>query len=283
MKRDLFSRRRAALWAVLALTAAGCSAASTAPGPDAEAPLDATAPSPDETGMPAAQDGGSSEPGSGMHEGDSSETGQGTEAGLDATPVDDGSFDAATADASQDASHDAGADASGPDAGRSGSDAGQTGSDAGDAAQSTSDAAADAAQELDAAAEADAAPDAAGGPDAGTPTFTSIYVDIISPNCLNCHSQPLPSDSNLYMGTQQDAYSDLVNVTAAGEACGVPLFDGAALPIRVIPGDAADSLLYLKITNTQHCGSGMPLDSDPLSAGQILAIKTWIDQGAAND
>ena len=119
--------------------------------------------------------------------------------------------------------------------------------------------------------------------DAGHPTFTSIYTNIITPNCLACHGQPPPIESNLEMRTQQEAYTNLVGVVAMGDACGSAAPDGGPPPTRVIPGDAADSLLYLKITYTQSCGNGMPLDADALSSENILTIKAWIDQGAAND
>lgn len=251
--------RLGALAAVTGLTATlnttGCSSTSTAPGPAEDASFDATSPSPGDASTPATDDG------------DSNDAIPGTDAAaLDAT-ITDGAIEGAAGeagatDAASDGPGDAARDASGPDTGDAGSDAGDAGHDAGPL--------------LDAGADGAAI-------DAGTPTFTAIYSGIITPSCLSCHGQPPPIESNLLMRTQHEAYTNLVNVVAAGDACSIPPADGGPLPIRVVPGDATDSLLYQKITNTQHCGSGMPLDSDPLDANKILAIKTWINQGAMDN
>jgi hypothetical protein len=233
----------------IGLATLGCSGSSPAANPNPYATFDAT----------AADDAAT-----GTSDADSSE----------ASPVVDAARDASIATMSNDASADAadegatseaGVDASVPESG--------TGTDAGDAGS-------DAAAIRDASAEA--AP-VAPAFDAGHPTFTTIYASIITPNCLECHGQPPPIESNLEMRTQQEAYANLVGVVAMGDACGFAAPDGGPPPTRVIPGDAADSLLYLKITNTQKCGGGMPLDANSLSNENILTIKAWIDQGAAND
>ncbi len=246
----IFDRMRFLTLACAGLTTVGCSGTSPAANPNPYGTFDATA---DDASASATPDG------------DSAEASPAVDAGLDATTADVASSDAAAEGASMEA--DAGVDATA---------AGGPGIDAG----------VDATSGADASAGIDAGSDAAvdaGQPDAGHPTFTSIYNDIIVPSCFECHGEPPPIESNLEMRTQQEAYGNLVGVVAMGDACSVGPPDGGPLPIRVIPGDAADSLLYLKITNTQKCGSGMPLDADSLTADQILAIKTWIDQGAENN
>jgi hypothetical protein len=47
----------------------------------------------------------------------------------------------------------------------------------------------------------------------------------------------------------------------------------------VLPGNAADSLLMLRITDPAH-GDLMPLDSTPLGAEEREILRRWIDQGA---
>ena len=235
------------------LATLGCSGSSPAANPNPYATFDATAPDDAATGTSDA---------------DSTEASPVVDAARDATSMTTMSNDASADAADEDAAPEAGVDASAPESG--------TGTDAGDAGS-------DAAPIHDASADAvDAAP-VTPAFDAGHPTFTSIYANIVTPNCLECHGLPPPIESNLEMRTQQEAYANLVGVVAMGTACGFAAPDGGPPPTRVIPGDAADSLLYLKITNAQKCGGGMPLDANSLSNDDILTIKAWIDQGAAND
>src|SRR5579863_9153830 len=59
--------------------------------------------------------------------------------------------------------------------------------------------------------------------DANAPTtWTQVYADIIGPTCSTCHN---PTGSGgalgkLNMSSADTAYTDLVNVAAAGSACG---------------------------------------------------------------
>jgi hypothetical protein len=56
--------------------------------------------------------------------------------------------------------------------------------------------------------------------------------------------------------------------------------------VRVVPGNAADSLLYLKVdgfTTAPPCGGAMPKSGEIPDGGQAVVvqqIQTWIDQGA---
>jgi hypothetical protein len=262
MKARSRSRVLAGLGAALALAALGCSDSSTGESGGQDAMSDSTTSTPEDSSASASPDGEGMEASPGP---------------LDATTADDGLAPVPT-DASLDALSETGTAANEPEAGdaagpgiRDASEEADTGPDGGAPIDAGSDASAP-------------GPEASAPPfDAGTPTFTSIYANIITPNCAECHAQSGPLESNLYMGTQQDAYNNLVNVHAMGDACGVPGIDGGPPPIRVIPGDAADSLLYQKITDTQHCGSAMPQDADPLTIDQILTIKAWINQGAQDN
>ncbi len=55
-------------------------------------------------------------------------------------------------------------------------------------------------------------------------------------------------------------------------------FRGGTLPV-INPGSSGSSRLYLRLIGTSY-GHRMPLENDPLPAGQIEAIKAWLDQGA---
>ena len=53
---------------------------------------------------------------------------------------------------------------------------------------------------------------------------------------------------------------------------------------RVIPLDAANSVLYLRIIDTAPAGFRMPFDGPPfLSPREENIMKTWIDMGAGNN
>ncbi|HEX8793523.1 MAG TPA: YCF48-related protein [Polyangiaceae bacterium] len=109
-------------------------------------------------------------------------------------------------------------------------------------------------------------------------TFAQVYSTTLggvcaSPGCHNGSAAP----GGLDMSDPETAYASLVGTTAAGPACGTSNLT------RVVPGDSAHSLLYLKVKGTPPCGSRMPLDLPVLSSAAIAQIKSWIDAGAKND
>jgi hypothetical protein len=107
-------------------------------------------------------------------------------------------------------------------------------------------------------------------------TFTDVYTTILGPTCSTCHN---PSgDKFLDMSTQAAAYTNLVNVKASGPAC------GASGETRVVPSDAATSLLYQKVSMaTPNCGAQMPYGKPAISTDDQEKILNWIDQGALNN
>jgi hypothetical protein len=148
---------------------------------------------------------------------------------------------------------------------------------AGDARPDAADAAADAGADA-----ADAAVDAAGDAgDGGTaPSFAQLYTTIISTKCAPCHTTPGGigiTNGKLDMTTQAAAYTNLVNVAAAGTPC-------VGMGTRVIPGMGPQSLLYLKVSTDDPvpCGSKMPLGG-ALTAPEAELIEEWIDSGAPNN
>jgi mono/diheme cytochrome c family protein len=123
--------------------------------------------------------------------------------------------------------------------------------------------------------------DAATTPDAAPldPTFTNVYATILGGVCAQCHGAATGDGAlsgGLLMDTKQDAYSALVNVAAAGEAC------GTSGETRVVPSSSATSLLWQKVNGTQTCGGRMPLGGE-LEQAQIDLIAAWINAGAQDD
>ena len=113
------------------------------------------------------------------------------------------------------------------------------------------------------------------------PTFSSIQRDIFENGdasgrvaCVNCHNtagRQFAGGLNLESSV---AYNNLVNV---------PSVQRPAL-LRVAPGDPENSYLIHKVEGRPGIfGQRMPLNSPPLTDGQIRVIRRWIERGAAND
>jgi hypothetical protein len=135
----------------------------------------------------------------------------------------------------------------------------------------------------------------------GTPTFTDVYTEILQPSCgtssstkTGCHqaTADVPASltiSLLDMSSQATAYTNLVNVRGMGTYCSVPE-DGGLAPFRVLPDNAQESLLYLKVAEAvPPCGVRMPrpippaTSAAPLAMTQISLIQDWINAGAKNN
>lgn len=105
------------------------------------------------------------------------------------------------------------------------------------------------------------------------PSFVQdIQTAIFNGNCAvgGCHDATASSNLNLSQG---NAYNNLVNVTAFQDAT----------KKRVLPSDATNSYLVIKIEGRQSTGSRMPLSRSPLSNAKIQTIKNWINNGANNN
>ncbi len=108
------------------------------------------------------------------------------------------------------------------------------------------------------------------GDTTGGDGYAALVEPILAANC-SCHRAGSPAGLSLACG---EGYDDLVEV-ASSEAA--PL-------ARVIPGNLAQSYLWLKLTN-QHLGAGgsgarMPLNELPLSRDDLATIRAWIEAGA---
>ena len=106
------------------------------------------------------------------------------------------------------------------------------------------------------------------------PTLSSIQSEIFSQQCVRCHSGAgrfLPGIMNL---TEGNSYASLVGVTS---------IEKPALE-RVAPGDPENSYIIHKLEGRAGIsGVRMPLNGTPLTDGQILVIKRWIELGAPNN
>ena len=73
--------------------------------------------------------------------------------------------------------------------------------------------------------------------------------------------------------TSGSSYGNLVNVVSAGEP---PI-------IRVVPNDADNSYLVIKVSGTQTFGGRMPLGLGALDNIDMTNIRNWINNGAPNN
>jgi uncharacterized membrane protein len=97
--------------------------------------------------------------------------------------------------------------------------------------------------------------------------------DILARQCVMCH-QPYDAKGELTLHPA-GAYENLVGVTSR-----------QANMLLVSPGDAEQSYLYRKLTNTHvdagGSGDAMPFDAQ-LTQAQLDTIRAWIEQGAKDD
>jgi hypothetical protein len=115
-----------------------------------------------------------------------------------------------------------------------------------------------------------------------SPTFSSIQQTLFNVTdssgrlaCVQCHSdQGRPTVSNLVL-LEGRSYQQLVGRPSTSKP-------GATL---VIPGDPDNSYLVKKLEGASDIvGLRMPRNNGPfLSEGQMLVIRRWITEGAANN
>jgi hypothetical protein len=106
----------------------------------------------------------------------------------------------------------------------------------------------------------------------GTVTLLDVQAQVFSPRCAlsGCHTGT-GAPFGLDLGSAVSSSANLVGVASA-EIPGL---------MRVEPGNAADSYLYMKITDDPRIqGDPMPLSGVPLSSAELSLIETWITEGA---
>lgn len=114
------------------------------------------------------------------------------------------------------------------------------------------------------------------------PTFSNVYANVInSHNCGGpaCHLSA--SAAGFLVAGKSALYTELVNQPASGPKCAPKMNDGGVF-IRVVPGNSAESLVYLKLSHAAPCGDDMP-GGLPLDDAKVDLVKRWIEAGAKND
>ncbi len=86
---------------------------------------------------------------------------------------------------------------------------------------------------------------------------------------VGCHGT---GAGTLTLADTATSYANLVNVVGACNAM-----------IRVVPGDADNSVLVRKAEGTQVCGARMPLGDLPLDSIDQANIRNWVTQNAFNN
>lgn len=104
------------------------------------------------------------------------------------------------------------------------------------------------------------------------PSFSSDIQSIFSNNCISsgCHNAGASGGLVLLQG---QAYANLVNVASTQEPG----------KTRVIPIDATNSYIVIKLEGRQTNGGRMPLGGTALHANAIQNVKNWIDKGAKDN
>lgn len=104
------------------------------------------------------------------------------------------------------------------------------------------------------------------------PSFASDIQEIFSRRgcaASSCHGSAMSAGLDLRAGS---SYAELVDVDATQE----PI-------VRVIPGNADQSYLVIKLEGRQTVGASMPLGGTALDNIDLTNIKNWINQNAANN
>lgn len=129
------------------------------------------------------------------------------------------------------------------------------------------------------AGRADGGTGDAGPRDCGpAPTFSALHDGILSTQrCANrfCHAPGVETGGLNLGGGKAAAYRELVREATTATV---------AFPRRVVPGDAAASYLFIKVSSSDPGGAeGRMPPGQPLGACQVHGIRLWIEAGASND
>jgi hypothetical protein len=104
---------------------------------------------------------------------------------------------------------------------------------------------------------------------------------------LNCHSASgaAPRGTGNLLDFSVDAAAVYEQLLGDGGGHSSTNLSGTARVLRVVPGDASASMLYIKLILTapadKNYGAGMPLDfPGSVCPEAVEAVKKWIDEGA---
>jgi len=104
------------------------------------------------------------------------------------------------------------------------------------------------------------------------PSFANNIQTIFTSSCAlsNCHNGA-SAQAGLVLD-QGQAYANLVNVVSTSEPN----------TTRVLPSDADNSYLVIKLEGRQNVGARMPLTGS-ITSTQLQNIKNWINNGAPDN
>ena len=107
-------------------------------------------------------------------------------------------------------------------------------------------------------------------------SFATEIQPIFTQRCADCHSDGgLADNQGIPMRLVEGLTLDSIVNQPSSQDSGLTL---------VIPSDAANSLLFLKVSeNDPPIGSTMPLIGEMLPSGELGLIRDWIDQGAMDN
>ena len=116
-----------------------------------------------------------------------------------------------------------------------------------------------------------------GPPTGRTISYSQEVQPIYDAHCTSCHSAG--GFSSVFSGLS----FDLTAGNSHGDTVNQPSSRRADL-LLVKPGDAANSLMFLKVSSdAPPVGETMPIVGARLSSEELAILRDWIDQGAADN
>lgn len=103
------------------------------------------------------------------------------------------------------------------------------------------------------------------------PSFADDIQPIFTASCASSSCHGGAAQGGLVL-TSGQSYNNIVNVDSTQDPA----------KKRILPGDAANSYLVIKIENRQSIGTRMP-PSGSLASNSIQNIRNWVTRGANNN
>jgi hypothetical protein len=107
------------------------------------------------------------------------------------------------------------------------------------------------------------------------PAFAEVHAILEAGGCTNGYCHGGGTGTLLMTADADGTYAELVEQPAGGMLC------GPSGLMRVMPGDAENSLLWQKVApGVTPCGDKMPPQAAPLGDAQVETVRAWIAGGA---
>jgi uncharacterized membrane protein len=110
--------------------------------------------------------------------------------------------------------------------------------------------------------------------DITTVSYQTDIHPIFDNNCTSCHKAELEQTFGELNLEADKSYIELVGIDA--------VFEGTSLK-RVQANDFENSVLWLKINESNSLGANMPLGQTPITKHEQDLIKIWINEGALDN